>query len=321
MTPIPWRRAEKQLDKHEVRANLARMETKALETFVAVARVGSFAKVARERGTDPSSVSRTIAELEAELGLRLLQRSTRSMTLTEAGTLYLAKIEPLLEELSRARDDAAGSSGAPRGLLRLSASVTFGQRRIIPLLSRFRARYPDISVECLFTDAVLDLVGEGIDLAVRLTPVVQGDLITSKLMDTRYQVVVSPDYLAKHPALTHPNDLTGHRCLLFNLKDYRTRWLFRDELGAVETVPVDGDLMITPAGALLDAAIAGLGPALLPDWLTFEAVDQGALINVFPNLRATATTFDTAAWLVYPSRSFLPAKVRAMIDFLRTEAV
>jgi DNA-binding transcriptional LysR family regulator len=293
------------------------MNLDALRLFAEVSRRGSFAAVARERNADPSQVSRAIADLEADLGLRLFQRSTRSMALTEAGDLYLARVQPLIEEFERARDEAVRTAGAPRGLLRLTASVTFGQRRIVPLLKEFRALHPELSLECLFTDANVDLVADRIDLAIRLAPAVEGDVITTKLMDTRYHVVASPSYLADAPPLRRPADLAAHRCLLFSLRAYRTRWLFRDAAGAVEEVPIVGDLTVSPAGALLDAVLDGLGPALLPHWLIGESLAAGRLIDPFPAHRAAATTFDTAAWLVYPSRAYLPGKVRAMIDFLK----
>jgi DNA-binding transcriptional LysR family regulator len=293
------------------------MQLEALSLFVAVAQRLSFAAVAKERDLDPSSVSRAIGELEAELGLRLFQRTTRSMALTEAGALYLAHIEPLIDEMARAREAATQVTGAPRGVLRLTASVTFGQMRIVPLLPAFRALYPALKVECLFTDANIDLVAERIDLAIRLAPIIEGDLIAAKLMDTRYRVVASPAYLEAGPPLVQPADLSRHRVLLFNIKTYRTRWLFQDAAGTIETVPIDGDITLTPAGSLLTAALAGLGPALLPDWLVDEAVRAGQLVDVFPHHAATATTFDTAAWLVYPSRAYLPGKVRAMADFLK----
>lgn len=293
------------------------MNLAALELFVAVAHRLSFAAVAKERGIDPSSVSRAIADLEAELGLRLFQRTTRTMTLTEAGAVYFARIEPLVDEIAGARDAAAQMVGKPRGTLRITASVTFGQARIVPLLGAFKALYPDLDVECLFTDANVDLVAERIDLAIRLAPFIDGDLIAAKLMDTRYRVVASPGYLAAHPAPRRPADLADHRVLLFNLRAYRSRWLFRNASGEVESVPIDGDITLAPASALLEGAVAGLGPALLPDWLVDAAIADGRLIDLFPGHQGTATSFDTAAWLVYPSRAYLPGKVRAMADFLR----
>jgi len=293
------------------------MNLDTLDLFVEVARKRSFAAVAKKRNVDPSSVSRAIADLEAELGLRLFQRTTRTMTLTEAGDVYLSRIEPLTEEIARAREAALRVTGQPLGLLRITASVTFGQMCIMPLLGDFRALYPHLKVECLFTDANLDLVADRIDLAVRLAPIVRGDLIVSKLMDTRYRVVASPAYLASRPPVGRPSDLSAHKVLFFNLKAFRNRWLFRDAAGHVESVPIDGDITLAPAGSLLAAAIDGLGPALLPDWLIENAIGRGELVDVLPEYRAAATTFDTAAWLVYPSRAFVPRKVRAMVDFLR----
>jgi DNA-binding transcriptional LysR family regulator len=295
------------------------MEVQALTLFVDVARTGSFSAVAKERDLDPSSVSRVIAQLEAELGIRLFQRTTRRMALTEAGDLYLAKIEPLLTELQRAKDQALNASVGPTGTLRLTASVTFGLRRIVPLLGRFRALYPRLKIDCLFTDANVDLVAERVDLAVRLAPLIEGDLIATKLMNTFYRVVASPDYLASTPPIKQPSDLAHHRCLLFTLRPFRTRWLFRDAAGTTTETSVDGDITMSTAVGLLDLALAGLGPALLPDWLVDDDVAAGQLVNLFPAHAVTATSFDTAAWLIYPSRAYLPNKVRTMIDFLKGE--
>lgn len=293
------------------------MNIEQMRLLLAVAKRGSFAAVAKERDMDPSSVSRAIADLEDELGFRLFQRSTRSMALTEAGDMYLTRLEPLLDELDHAREAAAQITQAPQGLLRLTASVAFGQMCIVPLLGEFQARYPDLKVECLFSDANLDLVAERLDLAVRLAPAIDGDAVIAKLMDTRYGVYASPEYLARHAPLHQPSDLSEHKVLLFNLRAYRTHWLFRDAGGHETRVAIAGDLTFAPAGALLAATLAGLGPALLPDWLIADALAKGLLVPLFPGHAATATTFDTAAWLVYPSRSYLPSKVRVMADFLR----
>jgi DNA-binding transcriptional LysR family regulator len=239
------------------------------------------------------------------------------MTLTEAGARFLREIEPLLDDFDQAREAAAGSVGLPKGTLRITASATFGQMRIVPLLREFRALYLDLRVEGLFTDQNLDFVSDRIDLAVRLAPSIEGDLIASKLMDIHYRIVASPDYLRAAGRLDRPSDISAHRCLLFHVAPFRTRWLFRDSEGNHEEVPVDGDLILSPAGSLLSAAIMGLGPALLPRWLVDQEIRAGRLADVFPNHAVTATTFDAAAWIVYPSKSYLPTKVRVMIDFLR----
>ncbi len=288
-----------------------------LKTLRLVARQGSFAAAARVLNVDPSSVSRTIAGLERTLGLRLFQRSTRRLGLTEEGEIYLRRIAPLLDELDHAREAAAGVSQAPSGTLRLTASVAFAQECIVPLLDEFHAVYPQIAVELLPTDANLDLTAGGIDLAVRLASAPSGDLISTRLRATRYLVCAAPDYLARHGPIARPEDLADHACLRFALPEFRSRWRFRQGNGAPIEVSVDGWLVIANALSLRQAALDGLGPVLLADWLVAREVAAGRLVDLFPDWECTATDFETGAWALYPSRSYLPRKVRVMIDFLR----
>lgn len=292
------------------------MDVESLRLFVEVARRGSFAAVARDRDADPSSVSRAVAALEVELGLRLFQRSTRRLALTEAGALYLARVEAVADEVERAREEALAVSTGPVGRLRLTASVAFGQRCLVPLVPEFRASFPALGVELLLTDANLDLVAERVDLAVRLGPPIEAEVVGTKLSDTRYRVCAAPAYLARAGSLRVPDDLREHRCLLFTLPEFRSRWLFRRG-GEVRAVPVSGDVIASSALALRDLALAGSGPALLADWLIGEDIGRGLLVDLFPRHQVTATSFDTAAWLLYPNRSFLPNKVRVAIDFLK----
>jgi DNA-binding transcriptional LysR family regulator len=299
------------------------MDIETLRIFVRVARRGSFAVVARDSGTDPSSISRAVAALEDELQVRLLQRSTRRMTLTEAGEKYLARVEPLLEELDRARDDALATSMKPIGTIRMTVSVAFGQKRIVPLLPKLRDVFPDLGIDVVLTDANLDMVSEGIDLAVRLGPGRDSALIGVKLTDTRYRVCASPAYLTKASqqgrSLMEPANLAAHRCLLLSLPEFRSRWLFRGDSGIVSEIAVDGDILISNPLGLLSCAIEGMGPALLVDWLIRDELAKGTLVDLFPGYEVTATDFETAAWLLYPSRAYLPRKVRVVIDFLRGE--
>lgn len=299
------------------------MDIETLRIFVRVARRGSFAVVARDFGTDPSSISRAISALEDELQVRLLQRSTRRMTLTEAGAKYLARVEPLLEELDQAKDDALLSSAKPIGTIRLTASVAFGQKCLAPLLPKLRQAFPDLGIDLVLTDTNLDLVSEGIDLAVRLGPSRDTALIGVKLTETRYHVCASPAYLAdsrrKKQPLKMPADLASHRCLLMNLPDYRSRWLFRDARGVIDEIAVDGDVLISNPLVLLTCVVNGMGPALLADWMVQDELASGLLVELFPDYAVTATDFETAAWLLYPSRTYLARKVRVTIDFLRHE--
>ncbi len=294
------------------------MNLDSLKLALQVVRLGSFAAVARSMHVDPSSISRAIATIEEELGLRLFQRTTRQLTLTEAGAHYLARVEAVIDELDEARDTATAIQSGPRGTLRMTASVAFGEICLSPLVPAFRARYPEVRLELIFTDQNIDLVSEQIDLAIRLASMIEGDLVCAKLFDTRYRVCASPDYVARAHALKTPDDLRAHDALLFALPGYRDRWLFRDADGQTRAVSVKGSIVTSNAVTLRHNMLNGLGPALLANWLIEDDVNNGRCIDLFPTYQVTATSFETAAWLVYPSRRFLPNKVRCMIEFLRT---
>ena len=180
-----------------------------------------------------------------------------------------------------------------------------------------RALYPALKLELLFTDTALDLVSERVDLAIRLGASLDTSLIGVKLFNTRYRVCASPAYLAREKPLRTPQDLGDHKCMSFTLPEFRTRWLFRDSARAVSEVAIDGDVVISSALALRECALAGMGPTLLANWLIDDDIAQGRLVDPFPNYQVTATNFETAVWLLYPSRTYLPNKVRVMIDFLK----
>src|SRR6478609_6072848 len=292
------------------------MDTAALRVFLDVVRRGGFAAVARSSNVDPSSISRAIATLESELGALLFQRTTRKLTLTEAGESFLARVGPVVDELERAREELASIGSEPSGTLRVTASVAFGQMCLVPLLPAFRRAFPRLKLELLMTDTNLDLIVDRIDLAIRLAPSYRGDVIGSKLFATRYRIAASPAYLAREGMPKAPRELSDRSCLLFPLPDFRDRWLFRRGT-AMEEVPVQGNLVLSTALALRSAALDGLGPVLLADWHLREDFARGRLVDVFPHHEVTATTFDTAAWLLYPSRNYLPNKVRATVEFLR----
>ncbi|MBA3879078.1 MAG: LysR family transcriptional regulator [Sphingobium sp.] len=292
------------------------MDIEALRIFHEVAHVGSFSAVARKRRLQPSSVARAIAVIEEELAERLFQRTTRKLSLTEAGALFLARTEPLVAQFDEAAAEARTLGRGPIGTLRLSVSVAYGLVQVVPLLAEFRQRFPDLTLELLMSDLQVDLVRDGIDLAIRLAPQVEANVIATKLADTRYKVVASPKWLAAHP-LDTPAALAEIDVLRMTLPGYRDRWHFRDRHEREVTIAVNGPVLLSNALALREAAVAGLGPALLADWLIDRQLADGLLIDCFPDCRATATDFETGAWAIYPSRSFLPNKVRVTFDFLR----
>jgi DNA-binding transcriptional LysR family regulator len=294
------------------------IELSNLQLFVDAVHRGSFAAVARERNVDPSSVSRAIAALEDDLGIRLFQRSTRQLAPTEAGMLYFERIAPMLEEMQQACAAASDMSLQPKGVLRVSASVAFGLKGIVPLLPAFSAAYPDLTLELQLTDALVDLYAERIDVAVRLGAMADSSLVAQSLMQTSFVVCASPDYLARqgHPA--HPDALvTGHNCLLFSHKGERTPWIFEDAKRRRSELLPSGRTVISNPLALQQCAVAGMGVALLSRWLVNEDLRAGRLVDVFPDYRVTTSDFNTGVWLVYPSRSYVPLKVRVFVDALK----
>ncbi|MEM1255636.1 MAG: LysR family transcriptional regulator [Cyanobacteria bacterium P01_H01_bin.21] len=293
------------------------MDISVLQLFVQVVKQRSFTAVARDRDLDPSSVSRAIAGLEAELGVRLFQRTTRQLFPTEAGQTYFNRIEPLLEEMQQAIDATIDISEKPKGTLRVTASVAFGHHCIVPLLPEFASRYPNLTVDLWLTDTVVDFLTNQIDVAVRLGILSDSTLMAQRLIPTHYAVCGSPAYLQRSESLQQPADLAHHNCLLFPLTGFRSRWLFKSKDEQLTEVSISGHTIISSAIALKQCAISGMGLALLPNWLVNEELCSGILINVFPEHKVTATDFNTAAWLVYPSRAYVPLKVRVFIDFLK----
>lgn len=295
------------------------MDLNQLRTFVEVVRQGSFAGAARSLGQDPSKVTRAVAALEAELGVRLLQRTTRQLSLTASGDGYLAQVAPLLDELELAAEQVRAGSGQLRGLVRITASVAYGQTALVPLLPLLHREHPGLEFDLLLSDSVVDLVSQRVDIALRLGPPVNSSLIGQRLRPMRFRVVASPGYLEAQGRPRRPADLSQCACLRFPLPGYRTLWRFRASPdGEVEDVPIQGWLVASTALALRQAALDGLGPALLADWLIDADIRQGRLVDLFPAHEATATQFDSAVWLLYASREAqLPQRVRAVLGLLR----
>ncbi len=204
------------------------MDLTTLLTFVEVMRRGSFAAVARDRNVDPSSVSRAVKGLEDELGLRLFNRTTRRLSPTEAGVVYFDRVEPLVEELERARLQAADVSERPKGTLRVAAPVSFALLNLVPLLPALVERYPELSFDLVLTDATLDLVEERIDVALLLGPLSDSGLVVRRLSPMIARACASPSYLERHGRPEKPGDLERHECLLLDVHGFTDRWRFRD---------------------------------------------------------------------------------------------
>lgn len=288
------------------------MDIDALKTLLLVAQHGGFAPAARRLNVDPSSVSRAVAGVEDQLGVRLFHRSTRRLTLTEEGRIYLVRLRPLIEGLEEAEHLAKSNKVEPRGVLRMTTSHAYGTQVLTPLLGQFQDTYPHLTVDLHLSDRPRDVVAAGFDLALRLAPAPKGDFICSKLHHTKYHVVVAPN---RFDVPDHPTDLTALPCLRQNLPDFRDAWRFRKG-GEEVSIPVTGTTLHSSPLALREAARRGQGAALLADWMVQDDLHTGRLQALWLDWDVTATSFETAAWLIYPTRRHLPARTRVMVDFL-----
>lgn len=291
------------------------MDLAALQTFVEVIRRGSFAAVARDRGAAPSSISRMIATLERELSVRLFQRSTRKLVLTAAGQRFFARIEPLVGELETAASMVSDEAARLTGRLRITAPVTFGQVALVPLLPELARSYPELAFDLLLTDARVDLAADQIDVALRLGTLDDASLVATRLFAMRFVVCASPAYLAGAGTPERPAEVADHDGLLLHGPAYPARWRFRDRRGRIVDAAPRPRFAISNVLALCECAAAGMGLVCVPFWAAARYLADGALTSLFPDHEVTASSFDAAAWLVYPSRAYLPLRVRRFVDF------
>ncbi|WP_342246560.1 LysR family transcriptional regulator [Pseudomonas sp. OTU5201] len=291
------------------------METLAnLESFVRSAETGSFSAAARRLALTPAAVSRNVAMLERNLGVRLFQRSTRKLTLTEAGERFLQAIGGNLEALQSAIAAVGNDQGEPSGVLKMSMAPSFGMTHILPLLPAFRARYPQVRPEWHLENRPVDLIAEGYDLAIGGGFDLAQGVVARPLAPAHIIAVAAPAYLADRTLPTDPAGLIDFDGIV--MRSSRTgrmrHWTLRDAGGSEVAAPLAETLMLNDPAAMREAALLGLGVALLavPDVLPW--LERGQLVRLLPQWYADAGTIA----LYYPSRSLLPAKTRAFIDFL-----
>ncbi len=293
------------------------MEISDLEIFIDVMQKGSFAAVARDRKIDPSSISRTIASLEKHLGIRLFQRSTRCLTPTEAGIVYYSRIENIVVTLEQAKNEITDLGDQITGVLRITVPTSFGVTHFTALLPKFLKMHPQLSIEILMSNATIDLLEERVDIALRLGRLEDSSLIAQKLFSISYVVCTTEKYLSSYGRPRLPEELMNHNCLIFPIQGYSPKWKFRNAQGQVEEIQIRGQCSITNSLAIKQCVKSDLGVALLPHWTIDRELADNSLIDLFPNYDVTATDFDISGWLIYPSREYLPLKVRAFIDYMK----
>ncbi len=287
-----------------------------LKAFILVAGAGGFSAAARQLGVATSSVTRLVDALEERLGAPLLNRSTRNVTLTDAGHGYLGKAQLILEQLDAADDAVAARGSEPQGVLRLTVPVTFCTLYIAPMLAEFGRRYPKVVLELQLSDAYTSMVDEAIDVAIRIGAIdQQPNLIARRLTGHERRICASPAYLAAHGTPASPADLARHNCLQFAYGGARRTWRLQRG-GEVHEIAVDGTLSVNNAEVIRQAAVGGAGIALLAHWLVDGDVRAGRLVRLFSDYQAGAGPADTAVHALYQANRRGSLKVRAFIDML-----
>ena len=286
----------------------------AMNLFVRVADLGSFAAVANQLGVARSVVTRQIAALEEHLCVKLMVRTTRKLTLTSAGAAYLEKCRIIIDLVESAEIDAMEARLTPRGNLRLNLPLSFGLKRIAPLLPAFQKAYPEINLALDFTDRFIDLIEEGVDLSIRITARLDPGNVARKLGTIRLLAVASPDYLKRYGRPAHPHDLSGHCCLGYSAKVYNRPLVFSIN-GVQENIYVPYRLQANNGEALVQAAAQGVGITVQPDFIVEQYVKEGTLETILGGFEPPPL----GIYAILPSNRYLPQRVRVLIEFLASE--
>ncbi len=283
----------------------------AFRLFAAVAELESFTRAAERQGLTPGAASKQISALEDRMQARLLERTTRSVRLTDAGRALLDRIEPWLVEYDAIENGLAAEQGAAAGVLRVAAPVDFGAERLVEPVTAFMAKWPSVEVRLELSDRMVDLVDEGYDLAVRIGQLTDSSLIAKRLADAPMAVFASPDYLAGAGAPDHPRALGAHDCIIDRNKPAPNLWRFARDKEAAE-VKVKGRMSLNGARAAVAAACAGAGVACSPAWAAADAIREGRVTEILTDWTAD----DRDLWAVFPSNRYLAHRVRLFVDHL-----
>lgn len=283
-----------------------------ITAFVSVIENGSFARAAEKLGQSVSAVSRRVAELEEHLDARLLNRTTRRLSLTETGRAFHERAVQLLADLEEAEQGASAGGVTPRGTLKLTAPITYGIRVLAPIVAAFAAKYDQVRVDVDLSDRVVDLVDEGFDLAVRIGEIRSQFLVARRIGATSLVCCAAPSYLERHGTPRTPDDLARHSCLTYEYAATRHQWRFIGADGGDRVVRIGGPLHANNGRMLGALAVEGAGIVCEPDFILAPDLERGALVPILTDWTLPSIAIHAA----YPSRRHLSAKVRAFVDFL-----
>lgn len=289
-----------------------------LRTFLAVAAAGNFSLVARNQNVSVSSITRKMDALESQMGVKLLRRSSRSVSLTDAGEQFAPSARRIVDELDDAKNSLSDMQSDPRGVLSVTAPAAFGRRHVVPAAARFVRQYPQIELDMHFSDQWVDLAAQRVDVAIRIGSLPDSELVAARLAVLRRLVCASPDYLARHGRPATPNDLLAHDCLTVATGPVPGGWWCFPGVQHGAALPVRGSLRTNDTEALMQAAVDGMGIVHLASWLVWEMLASGKLVSLFPDMTsASAMQTGPAIHAVrLPGRSHA-AKAQLFIAHLR----
>jgi DNA-binding transcriptional LysR family regulator len=283
-----------------------------MAAFVRVVDSHGFSAAAPALGLTPSAVSKLVTRLETRLGVRLLQRTTRALHLTQEGEIFYAAARRIVGEIEMLENQIAGQSGTPSGVLRVTTSLAFSTHQLAPVLSEFLARHPLVQIELLPTDRVIDMVEEGIDVAIRIGRLADTSFMARKIGEDKRLICAAPSYLARHGTPQRPEDLARHNCIVSRDHTYLNRWSFKVDGRPVE-IDVSGRVAVTEGEAQMQLALQGVGIVRLTRLTLARAIREGTLVPLLGNFSAEEPV---AIHAVYPHRRHLAAKVPAFVNFL-----
>jgi DNA-binding transcriptional LysR family regulator len=292
---------------------------KAIETlriFTTTSRKGSLSAAARSLSLSPATISRRISALEEELGVLLVDRTSRQLKLTEAGHAFLERAEIVIEAVAQAEDAARNARQRPEGRLRIHSRTQIGLRVVAPLLPQFAREYPDIQVEFELSEHPVNLVEHDFDVDIRTGESSDSNFVIRRLLSSDEVLVASPAFVRAHPRVRHPSDLTQIRCLTYRREREATVWRYIDGAGEVKELPIQGVLSANNGEVLRLAALGGMGVALLSEAAVRPNLRDGTLVRLLPDHRFAVRAFSNGVYAVFRQGNHLPLKVRAFVDFM-----
>lgn len=293
---------------------------KSMELFVAAVQKGSLSAAGRHYGMAPASVSRYVTALEDRVGARLLNRTSRSLSLTEAGETFYKSAASIIEQVSDAEAQVEHLGKSASGTLRVHSRIFVGSQFIVPFVPEFLRRYPDIKLVLTLSNDDINLAEANVDLDVRLGKLIDSDLLFTKLGESERVVVGAPSYLSSSPPLTSPGDLSHHNCLIYSKHVGNSVWSFIDVSGVRSDVGISGRYITDYGPSLKSLVLEGLGLALLPEWSVYEDVSAGRLMRLFKDHRVShiGYDFDNGIYCVWQRDRHRTEKTRLFIEFLKS---